>query len=104
MTADEFRTLALAQPEAEERGHQGHPDFRVRGKVFATLGYPNDEWAMVKLAPDEQLALVAAEPNAFVPVKGKWGERGATNVRLALADPGDVREALASACSRIPRA
>ena len=101
MTADEFRRLALAQPEAEERFHQGHPDFRVRGKVFATIGYPDDEWAMVKLAPGDQLALVAAAPDAFVPVKGKWGERGATNVRLKLAVAGDVRKALACACERI---
>jgi hypothetical protein len=102
MTADEFRKLALAQPDAEERGHLGHPDFRVRGKIFATLGYPNAECAMVKLAPGEQLALVAALPDTFAPAKGKWGERGATIVRLETANAGHVRKALASACALVP--
>jgi hypothetical protein len=103
MTVEEFRKLALAQPDAEERSHMDHPDFRVRGKVIATLGYPNEEWAMVKLAPDDQLAMIASAPNAFVPVKGKWGERGATNVRLGLARTADVRKALACACALIAR-
>jgi len=94
MTADDFRKLALALPETEERGHMDHPDFRVHGKIFATLGYPNDEWGMVKIAPDDQLALVAAEPDVFVPAKGKWGEHGATCVRLELAGVPAVREAM----------
>jgi hypothetical protein len=94
MTADEFRKSALELPDAVEGGHMDHPDFRVRGKIFATLGYPNDDWAMVKLAPDEQLALCAAKPKSFVPVKGAWGKNGATNVRLDSADRASVREAL----------
>ena len=49
MTADEFRRIALSLPEAVEIGHMGHPDFRVRKKIFATLGYPDDAWGMVKL-------------------------------------------------------
>ena len=101
MTPNEFRKLALALPDTEEVGHMGHPDFRVRGKIFATLGYPNAEWAMVKLAPDEQLALTAAQPDVFVRVKGAWGERGATNVRLELADSASVREAMVLACARV---
>ena len=103
MTAEEFRRIALALPGTEEVGHMGHPDFRVGGKIFATLGYPNAEWAMVKLAPDEQLAYTAADPDVFVRVKGAWGERGATNVRLQLADAGSVREAMALACAHIIR-
>jgi len=94
MTPNEFRKVALALPETEERGHMDHPDFRAHGKIFATLGYPNDEWGMVKVAPDDQLALVAAAPDVFVPAKGKWGERGATCVRLELADVAAVREAM----------
>ena len=54
MTPDAFRTLALSLPEATESAHQNHPDFRVRGKVFATLGYPDDKWGMVKLTPAAQ--------------------------------------------------
>ncbi len=97
MTAGEFRKIALELPDAVEVGHMDHPDFRVRGKVFATLGYPSDEWGMVKLAPDEQLALCAAKPKVFVPVKGAWGARGATNVRLEFANVKAVREALSLA-------
>jgi hypothetical protein len=61
-----------------------HPDFRVGGKIFATLGYPGKRWAMVKLTPDQQELLVRGEPEIFAPIKGAWGRRGATNVRLAL--------------------
>src|SRR5437879_11227466 len=54
MTPNDFRHLALSFPETEERAHMDHPDFRVGGKIFATLGYPEDGWAMVKLTPLEQ--------------------------------------------------
>ena len=75
----------------------GHPDFRVRGKIFATLGYPGDDWAMVKLSPVEQAMLVSAEPKVFAPVKGGWGKRGATNVRLRAARKPILRTALLAA-------
>ena len=97
MTVASFRKMALAMPEAVEVGHQGHPDFRVGGKIFATLGYPDDSWAMVKLAPDQQEAFVAADPSAFAPVKGGWGKGGATNVRLSKAKVKAVRTALLTA-------
>ena len=97
MTADGFRRLALQLPESSEVGHMGHPDFRVRGKIFATLGYPDVGWAMVKLTPEQQEALCTAEPKGFVPVKGAWGVRGATNVVLRAARAGSVRVALMAA-------
>ena len=97
MTADGFRRLALAMPEASEVGHMGHPDFRVGGKIFATLGYPDGGWGMVKLTPDQQEAFVSAEPEVFAPVKGGWGRRGATNVNLRPAKTASVRTALATA-------
>ena len=97
MTPDGFRRLALQLPEATEVGHMGHPDFRVRGKIFATLGYPDDKWAMVKLTTDQQEALCAAEPEVFVPIKGAWGRRGATNVRLRPATRRSVGLALMAA-------
>jgi hypothetical protein len=84
-------------PEASEVGHMGHPDFRVRGKVFATLCYPDEDWGMVKLTPEQQEAFVSAEPAVFVPVKGGWGRRGATNVRLRPAKTRSLRMALAAA-------
>jgi len=99
MTAKDFRKLALSFPEAVESEHMGHPDFRVGGKIFATLGYPKEGWAMVKLAPIEQEMFVKAEPKAFVPVKGGWGRKGATNVVLKAAKKESVRRALAAAWS-----
>jgi hypothetical protein len=97
MTAAEFRRLALSFPETAESSHMEHPDFRVGGKVFATLGYPSAGWAMVKLMPDQQQDFVRAEPEVFVTVKGGWGRRGATNVRLKAAKKAALREALESA-------
>jgi hypothetical protein len=70
MTADKFRRLALSLPETCESAHMGHPDFRVRNKVFATLSYPDKGWAMVKLTPEQQTSFVEAEPATFAPVKG----------------------------------
>jgi hypothetical protein len=97
MTPEAFRRLALSMPEATEVGHMGHPDFRVGGKIFATLAYPDAAWAMLKLTVDQQEAFVAAEPAVFVPVKGGWGRRGATNVLLRPARVGSVRVAMAAA-------
>jgi hypothetical protein len=97
MTPGDFRKLALALPDAEERTHQNHPDFRVSGKIFATLGYPDASWAMVRLYPAQQQTFVAADPKTFVPVKGAWGLKGATSVRLASANRARVTEALHTA-------
>jgi hypothetical protein len=74
-----------------------HPDFRVGGKVFATLGYPSAGWGMVKLMPDQQQDFVRAEPEVFVAVKGGWGRRGATNVRLKAVKKAALRKALEAA-------
>ncbi len=93
MTANQFRTLALDLPEAVEGAHMGHPDFRVRGKIFATLG-PDESWGMVKLTPDQQALFVRTEPGVFRPVPGGWGRRGATRVRLEAATEPAVRQAL----------
>lgn len=97
MTPEAFRRLALSMPEACEVGHMGHPDFRVRGKIFATLAYPDEHWGMVKLTPEQQEAFVSAEPAVFVPVKGGWGRAGATSVRLRPAKTRSLRVALATA-------
>ena len=97
MRPEDFRRLALALPEAVESSHMQHPDFRVGGKVFATLGYPDEEFAMVKLAPEDQEAFVQIDPEAFSPVPGGWGKQGATNVRLKVARKTVVRDALHAA-------
>ena len=82
MTANDFRKIALSLPEVEERAHMNHPDFRVAGKIFATLGYPDKTRGMVKLSPEEQHYFSNDYPEAFLPVKGTWGRRGATSVYL----------------------
>jgi len=97
MTANEFRRLALALPETEERVHMEHPDFRVGGKIFATLGYPEDGWAMIKLTPIEQEMFIKAQPTVFKPCAGAWGRRGATSVRLSGARKPLIRCALLAA-------
>lgn len=97
MTPAAFRRRALSLPEATEGAHMGHPDFRVRGKIFATLYYPDETLGMVKLTPEQQEAFVSAEPTVFAPVKGGWGLRGATNVRLGAAKTKSLRVALAAA-------
>jgi hypothetical protein len=97
MTAADFRRIALRFPEAAEGAHMNHPDFRVRGKIFATLGYPDRGVGMVKLFPDQQEEFVRAEPKVFSPVNGLWGRRGATYVHLQAAKKGSVQRALAAA-------
>jgi hypothetical protein len=96
VTVDDFRRLALSLPEAIEKSHMGHPDFRVRNKIFATI-WPDDGWGMVKLTPEQQKQFVRGDAETFVAVKGGWGRRGATNVRLEHADEISVREALVTA-------
>jgi hypothetical protein len=93
MTADDFRNLALSFPEAVEDEHMGHPDFRVRNKIFASLG-PDETWGMVKLTPDQQSAFVKTEPSVFKPFNGAWGRRGCTQVTLKSAKKTTVRIAL----------
>src|SRR5690348_14543036 len=97
MTPDDFRRLALNFSEAIESAHMHHPDFRVGGKIFATLGYPDDNSAVVKLRPDEQKEFIRKHSEAFRPVKGGWGRQGHTNVYLPAANIEIVREALTAA-------
>ena len=81
-----------------------HPDFRVGGRIFATLGYPDEEWGIVKLTPDEQANFIRADPDVFRPVKAAWGRRGYTNVHLSAAKVDKVREALGVAwCNAAPK-
>jgi len=86
VTPAEFRRLALRLPEAVEGGHMGHADFRVGGRIFATLGYPSDRFAVVMLTPQDQDLVVRDHPRAFAPVKGKWGASGSTTVTLDALD------------------
>ena len=101
MTPNEFRELALSFPEAVESAHMRHPDFRVGGKIFATLGYPDEDSAMVKLSADEQNEFVRTSPDVFTRVKGAWGRQGATNIYLPAATIKIVRKALSAAWHKI---
>jgi hypothetical protein len=96
VTEDDFRKIALSLPDAIEDAHMGHPDFRVGGKIFATLA-PEEGWGMVHLTPDEQEAFVHAAPLVFSPVPGGWGRRGATRVRLKAATKAIARDGLTAA-------
>ena len=104
MTTDDFRAIALGLPEAVESAHMDHPDFRVGGKIFATLGYPDARFGVVKLTPDQQRGFVDAHPRVFVPAAGAWGARGMTSVLLSAAGKRLAREALNAAwCNTAPR-
>ena len=78
----------------------GHPDFRVRGKIFATLGYPDSRFATLLLTPEQQQRLVREAPAVFAAVKGGWGLKGSTQVQLALAELTQTRQALRLAWER----
>jgi hypothetical protein len=97
VTREEFRRMALSFPETQERAHMNHPDFRVCGKIFATLAYPNKEWGMVKLTPEQQQELMHDEPGTFDPCSGAWGRQGSTSVRLKSVKKATLRRALEAA-------
>jgi hypothetical protein len=101
MTPAAFRKFALSLPETEERQHMNHPDFRVAGKIFATLGHPDKTRGMVKLSPEDQHNFSKDHPEVFIPVKGTWGRRGATSVELQAASLEVGTRAIAAAWRNI---
>jgi hypothetical protein len=101
ITAAEFRRMALSLPGATESSHMDHPDFRVSGKIFATLGYPNRSWGMVRLSPPQQALFLDADPEAFTPVKGAWGRQGGTNVYLPAVTGETLRESIKAAWANV---
>jgi hypothetical protein len=101
MTIDQFRKMALEIPTAIERSHMNHPDFRVTGKIFASLGVPDESWGMVKLTSEQQRAFIDKAPEVFRPCSGAWGRQGCTNVYLAAAKVGIVRAALDAAATNV---
>jgi hypothetical protein len=94
MNAADFRRIALSLPEAEESTHMSHPDFRVGGKIFATLGYPDGDHGMVILPPEEQARFVQTYPKVFTPAKGAWGKRGSTTISLGAVDKATLKRAM----------
>lgn len=101
MTSQQFRKPCLSLPDTIESQHRGQPDFRVSGNIFASLGAPNDDWAMVKFTPAQQKAFCDADVNAFKPCNGAWGRQGCTYVKLAAVKTAVVRAALSLAVENV---
>jgi len=93
MTAKDFRRMALGMKDVIESAHMGHPDFRLNGRIFATL-HADMKWGMVKLTPEQQERFVADAPDAFKPENGAWGLQGCTAVRLDTVDEEALGEAM----------
>lgn len=96
MTADDFRRIALSMPEATPGSHMGQEDFRVGGKIFATLTEAR-AFGMVALLPEEQEMLCAAEPAMFQSVPGGWGLQGSTRALYEHADEATLTSAMTMA-------
>jgi hypothetical protein len=101
MTTDDFRKVALEIPTTVERSHMNHPDFRVAGRIFASLSVPDKNWGMVKLTPEQQRTFIKKAPTVFKPCSGAWGRQGSTNVYLPSAKAGVVRAALEAAAKHV---
>lgn len=91
-SAKGFRRIVLGLPDVVESAHMGHPDFRLNGRIFATLNQDQTR-GMVVLTPDQQQRLVRDHPSAFEPASGAWGRSGCTCVSLASVDEETLGEA-----------
>jgi len=100
LTAANFRRIALGLPEAVEGSHFGHADFRVGGKIFATLSLQSECYGVLLLTPEQQAGMVEDEPRIFSLVPGGWGLKGSTRVLLAKVAPDILEAALRTAWSR----
>jgi hypothetical protein len=97
MTVADFRRLALSLPGAEEGSHMGSADFRVGGRIFATLASQTKGYGNLMLTPELQADFVAEQPDVFLPIPGGWGRNGATHIRLAQANEDLLAGALHAA-------
>jgi len=97
MTPADFRRIALSFEGAEESSHMGAPDFRVGGRIFATLASESQGYGNLMLIPEQQAAFIADRPDLFLPIHGGWGRMGATHIRLAEADEDTLTGALHTA-------
>lgn len=97
MTTTDFRRIALSLEGAEEGAHMGCADFRVGGRIFATLAHQKQGYGNLMLTPEVQAEFVAEAPEVFLPVAGGWGRNGATHVVLAKANADLLTGALRAA-------
>ena len=97
MTVIDFRRIALSFEGVEESSHMGQPDFRVGGKIFATLASQDQGYGNLKLSPEKQAAFVEELPEVFLPIPGGWGRMGMTHIRLSAASEDVLNGALRTA-------
>jgi hypothetical protein len=97
MNVNDFRRIALSLEGAEESSHMGNPDFRVGGRIFATLASASQGYGNLMLTPEQQAAFVEELPDVFVPIAGGWGRMGATHIRLATVNEDVLAGALRTA-------
>jgi predicted DNA-binding protein (MmcQ/YjbR family) len=97
MTAEDFRRIALSFKGAEESSHMGAPDFRVQGKIFATLASQAQGYGNLKLTLEQQSDFVRELPEVFLPIPGGWGRMGMTHIRLSQASEDVLTGALRAA-------
>lgn len=97
MTAADFRRIALSLEGAEEGSHMGSPDFRVGGRIFATLASQKLGYGNLMLNPEQQAAFIEEQPELFLPVAGGWGRMGSTHIRLSKTSEDVLTGALRAA-------
>jgi hypothetical protein len=97
VTAAQFRKLALSLDGAEEGSHMGNADFRVGGRIFATLSLEKEGYGVLLLNPEQQVGMVSDAPEVFSPVPGGWGRNGSTRALLAKVKPDMLKGALQTA-------
>jgi hypothetical protein len=96
-TPEDFRRIALSLEGTEEHSHMGAPDFRVGGRIFATLASQSQGYGNLMLTPEQQAAFVQELPEVFLPIAGGWGRMGMTHIRLAAAHEDVLAGALHTA-------
>ena len=99
MDAEDFRRIALSLNGVQEGSHMGSPDFRVGGRIFATLASQSQGYGNLMLTPEQQASFVEELPEVFVPIAGGWGRMGMTHIRLAAANEDLLAGALRAAWS-----
>jgi len=97
MNASDFRRIALSLDGAEEGSHMGGADFRVGGRIFATLAAQKQGYGNLMLTVEQQEEFVRELPEVFLPIPGGWGRMGMTHIRLAQAGEEVLAGALRAA-------
>jgi YjbR len=94
VNAEDFRRIALSLEGTEAGSHMGAPDFRVGGRIFATLASLDEGYGNLKLTPEQQADFVRELPEVFLPIRGGWGRAGMTHICLEKASEDVLTDAL----------